>query len=195
MDSDEQLIVSYLKGDGDSLNILIKRYSDYIYNFIYQYVKNRELAEDLTQEVFIKVWKNFKKFDPKKKFKVWLFQIARNTTIDFFRKKKEINFSELEREGEEFDIPDTGPIPSEIFEKKEIQAEVKKALEALPLIYRSTLIFYYQNQFNLREIAEIRGEPVDTIKSRYRRALVLLQKQLLESSHPNSDIKRIQDNG
>ncbi len=185
--SDEELVKKYLSGDGDSFDELVERYADYIYNFIHQSVSEREWAEDLAQEVFVKVWKNLKKFDTKKKFKVWIFKIARNTIIDFFRKRKEIKFSDLEKKEEEFEIPDTGPIPSEIFEQKEIREEVKKAIDSLPLIYRLVLSSYHQDGFNFREMAEISGVSANTIKSRYRRGLAMLKEKLLERRTKNNN--------
>ncbi|MCL5733760.1 MAG: sigma-70 family RNA polymerase sigma factor [Patescibacteria group bacterium] len=180
--TDEEIIKKYLSGESELFGVLTERYANFIYNFIYQYVKNREQAEDLVQETFLKVWKNLKRFDLTKKFKVWIFKIARNTVIDFFRKKKEINFSDIDKreEEKEYDIPDAGPTPSEIFERKEIQEETKKALSFLPLKYRLTLINYYQDQLNFREIAELNGESINTVKSRYRRAMALLKAGIIQ---------------
>ena len=90
---DKILIQQYLKGDEKSLEILIARYLKPIYSFVYKNVGNPSEAEDITQEVFIKIWKNIKKFDQNKNFKPWIFQIAKNTSIDFLRKKKSIPFS------------------------------------------------------------------------------------------------------
>jgi RNA polymerase sigma-70 factor (ECF subfamily) len=95
---DKKLIQQYLKGDEKSLEVLIAKYLKLIYSFVYKNVGDQASAEDITQESFIKVWKNIKKFDQKKNFKPWLFQIAKNTSIDFLRKKKSIPFSRFENE-------------------------------------------------------------------------------------------------
>lgn len=180
MDSDEQIIKLYLDGRKDLLEVLINRYIDHIYNFIFRYVWDRGRAEDLTQDTFIKVWKNLDKFDSERKFKTWLFQIARNTALDFLRKKRSINFSELEEEESGiFEPADSSPTPQEIFEKKETEIRIKKVLDELPPKYSSVLVLYYQNQLNFREIAELSGESVDTVKSRHRRAISLLRKKIM----------------
>jgi RNA polymerase sigma-70 factor (ECF subfamily) len=178
--SDEKLIAAYLEGDDHSLENLIERYANHIYNFIRHYIHNLQEAEDLTQDVFIKVWKHIRKFDLSKSFKVWIFQIARNTAIDFLRKKKEISFSDMAEEDDVFETPDLEPLPSELLEKKESQKMVKEALEQMPLKYREVLTLYFQNQLNFREISEINNESIDTVKSRHRRGLLILKKRLLE---------------
>lgn len=86
--TDQQLIAAYLKGDEKSLEILIKRYLNPIYGFAYRYVKDQQNAEDITQETFLKVWKNIKKYDKNKSFKAWIYTIAKNTVLDFIKKEK-----------------------------------------------------------------------------------------------------------
>lgn len=88
--SDEQLIARYLKGDEESLEFLIKKYLQPIYNFVCRYVDNEGNAKDITQEIFVKVWKNLKKFDQKRNFKTWIFSIAKNASIDFLKKEKNL---------------------------------------------------------------------------------------------------------
>ncbi len=91
--SDENLVTDYLKGDKKALEILIGRYLKPIYNFLYRYTGDVAEAEDITQEAFVRAWKNIRKFDRNKKFKTWIFGIAKNAAIDFLRKKKPILFS------------------------------------------------------------------------------------------------------
>lgn len=90
--ADEILIKKYLQGDEKSLEILIQRYLKPIYSFIYRFIGNKQDAEDVTQEVFVKAWRNFKKFDQEKKFKTWIFSIAKNTAIDFLKKRRQFRF-------------------------------------------------------------------------------------------------------
>lgn len=80
---DNQLIAEYLQGREQALEILINKYLGQIYGFVYRLVGKPEEAEDITQEVFVKVWRSLKKFDKEKSFKPWLFKIAKNTAMDF----------------------------------------------------------------------------------------------------------------
>jgi len=183
--SDQQLIASYLAGDEKSLEILIHRYLKPIYSFVYRYIGNGQEAEDITQEVFVKVWRNLKKFDQKKKFKTWIFSIAKNASIDFLRRKKAIPFSEFENEKGENTFVETlinpAPLPDKLFEQASIGEIVNGAINHLAPKYRMVLFLRYNDHFTFREIAEALGEPLNTIKSRHRRAIILLKKLLTES--------------
>lgn len=181
---DEQLIADYLAGDKEALEILIKRYFKRIYGFAYRYAGNSQDAEDITQEVFVKAWRNLKKFDQNKNFKTWIFHIAKNTSLDLLKKKKAIPFSSFgAEEGENFftgTLADPAPLPSELFERADIALVLNSAVEKLPPKYHAILFFYYNDRFTFREIAEILGEPLHTVKSRHRRALIQLRKLLPE---------------
>jgi RNA polymerase sigma-70 factor (ECF subfamily) len=182
MFSDEQLITNYFTGDKKSLEILINRYLKPIYNFVYRYIGDTHEAEDVTQEIFLKMWRNLKKFKKGKKFKTWLFTIAKNTCLDFLKKKKAILFSEFENEkGENRFIEtliDPGPLPNEIFEQTMNKELLYQAINQLPLKYRLILFLHYNNHFTFQEIAEIFNEPLNTIKSRHLRAILMLKKLL-----------------
>jgi RNA polymerase sigma-70 factor (ECF subfamily) len=182
--SDEELVAYYLKGDEKSLEILFGRYLKPIYNFIYRYVGGFSEAEDITQEVFIKVWRNLKKFDQNKSFKTWIFAIAKNSAVDFLKKRKEIPFSELEESEDEGGVIETladpSPLPQELLEKADLALTLNSAMEKLPPKYRMVLFLRYNDHFSSKEIAELLGEPENTIRSRYRRALIMLKKLLLK---------------
>ena len=182
--SDEQLLADYLKGDEKSLEILIQRYLKPIYSFVYRYVGSGQEAEDITQEVFIKTWRNLRKFDRSRSFKTWIFSIAKNTAIDFLRAKKEVIFSELDAPDGENTFADTiidsSPLPPELIEREDIKQALAEAMEKISPSYRPVLYLRYNDHFTFREIAEILEEPLDTIKSRHRRALIMLKKLLTE---------------
>jgi RNA polymerase sigma-70 factor (ECF subfamily) len=183
--SDQQLIADYLNGDEESLEVLIKRYLKPIYSFVFRYVGDSQEVEDITQEVFVKTWRNLKKFDRKKSFKTWIFTIAKNTSIDWLRKKKTIPFSEFEnKEGRNVlleTVADTAPLPHEFFGRANIVQKLTSAIEKLLPKYRMVLFLRYNDHFTFREIAEILEGSLNTIKSRHRRALILLKKLLLDS--------------
>jgi len=178
--SDKKLIKQYLHGDEKSLGFLIKRYLRPIYNFAYRYVGDVASAEDITQEVFVKVWKNLKKFNQQKKFKTWIFCLAKNTAIDFLRKKKAIPFSKFEdAAGNNFlteNLADNALLPEAILEQQDLAVVLSVALKKLTSKCRTMLSLRYNDHFTFREIANQFGEPLNTVKSRYRRALIALKQ-------------------
>lgn len=175
---DETLIKEYLGGDQDSLKTLIDKYAPSIYNFSIQFV-GRDNAEDITQDVFLKVWKNLRNFNIEKaSFKTWIFTISRNTITDYLRKKKMINFSELDNEEESFEssIEDSEVLPDESFAKLQDKEFLNIILEKIPSHYREVLVLYYQEEMTFKEIGELLGKPLNTVKSYHHRALVLLRE-------------------
>ena len=186
--SDQELIAGYLADDEHSLKLLIERYFRPIYSFVYRFAGNASTqdAEDITQDVFVKVWRHIKKFDKEKSFKTWIFSIAKNAAIDFLKKKKTIPFSEFENEDGENTImeklTDSSPLPHELLERKEIGEMLAKAMENLSPKYRMVIFLRYNDHFTFREIAESLDEPLHTVKSRHRRALIMLKKEILNAS-------------
>ena len=176
--SDKQLIAKYLGGDDNSLELLIKKYLKYIYNYIYRSIGNSADTEDITQETFLKVWKNIKKFDKGKNFKPWIFQIAKNTLVDFSRKKKLVLFSSFENnDGKNLlleRLAGSAVHPSRNIDDKGL---LNNVMDRLSLKDRAIFSYRY-NSFNFSEIAQLLGEPVNTIKSRYRRAVSSIRKTI-----------------
>ncbi|MDP2655108.1 MAG: sigma-70 family RNA polymerase sigma factor [bacterium] len=179
---DQILIKKYIQGDEKSLEILILAYIKPIYSFVYRYGGNGQDAEDITQEVFVKVWRHIKRFDQSKSFKTWIFAIAKNTAIDSLKKKKTIPFSEFENEAGENMLTemlaDPAPLPQELLEKAGVARMLRSTMDKLSPKYRMVLFLRYNDHFNFREIAESLGEPLHTIKSRHRRALIIMRKLL-----------------
>ena len=188
--SEKKIILDCLKGDNESLESLISLYLKPVYNFIYRYIGNAQDADDITQEVFIKMWRSLKKFDQNKNFKTWIFHIAKNTAIDFLKKKKDVSFSAFEsEEGKNIlteMLADTALSAKDASEKEETAQALNSAVGKIPQKYGKVLSLYYYDQFNFREIAERLSESINTVKSRHRRALLFLRKILEKNSlHQN----------
>jgi RNA polymerase sigma-70 factor (ECF subfamily) len=178
--SDQQLIADYLDGEEKALEELVNRYLKSIYNFIYRITNSLEEAEDITQETFLKLWKNLEKYNQEENFKAWLFAIARNTTIDWLRKKKNIKFSDFESEEDEnkFEnsLVDKTPLPNELAVKSEQKQKLDRVLNKLPIIYREVLLLHYYEDLTFDEIGKVLNKPLNTVKSQHRRALVAIKK-------------------
>jgi len=182
MDEDKKIIEDFLEGDEDSFNTLVNRYLKPIYNFLFQFVRDTAVSDDLTQETFIKAWKNMKKFDKERSFKTWIFTIAKNTAYDYFKKKKTIPFSNFFDENGNNkleNMSDGNILPDEILNRKDIAKEMDEKLKEIPKKYQIILTLRYKEDFSLQEISEILKVPYNTIKSGHSRALGKL-KEVLE---------------
>jgi len=184
--NDEQLISKYLSGDQSAFEFLIQRYLNQIYNFVFKYVHTAAEAEDVTQEAFLKIWKNLKRFDLQRKFKTWAFTIAKNTALDHLKKKGLVAFSELSFEDGaensfEASLVSSAPLPENAFEKIEQIAMVGHAVAKLTPTQKEVLDLYYKKGLNFREISEFLKQSINTVKTRHRRALIFLKKHLENS--------------
>jgi RNA polymerase sigma-70 factor (ECF subfamily) len=186
--SDEQLVWLYIKRkDEHALEDLIKRYLPLIYAFARNYTGNRDNAADITQETFVKVWKNIKRFDKSKSFRTWIFTIAKHTAIDWLRKKNALPFSAIQDETKddnfENSLADDSPLIIEQLMFQETSKKLSFALARLPGDYNAVVNLRINDDLNFREIAERLKKPLNTVKSHYRRGISLLKKILLTDSH------------
>ncbi len=183
MFKDEDLISSYIEGDENALSTLVSRYLDDVYNFLYRLTGDLQIAEDATQESFIKVWKNIGKYKRGNNFKSWLFRIARNTAIDHLRKKKEINLSAFEDADAKniltHNLIDTEPNALDLIQRAEDIDYVQKLLSQIDPKYREVLMLRESRDLTFEEIGKILGRPANTIKSQYRRAIASLRRLAL----------------
>ncbi|HRZ30511.1 MAG TPA: sigma-70 family RNA polymerase sigma factor, partial [Candidatus Paceibacterota bacterium] len=128
---------------------IVKDYIGLVYSFVFRFIGGGEEASDVTQEVFIKVWRNIGRYNPDQSLKTWILAIARNTAIDWLRKRKPLLFSQLDKRGEEEgslldfgdNLVDEQFLPDEIFARKELRQELDKAINLLPLNQREVVLF------------------------------------------------------
>jgi RNA polymerase sigma-70 factor, ECF subfamily len=185
MKTDEQLIADYRQGQEEAWEELVNRYWKIVYGFVYFYVKNTGEAENLSQEVWLKCWQNLQRFDETKRFKIWLFAIAKNSAFDWLKKKKNLPFSNFTNsQGENIlteTIADPAPLPDELLAREDMGTILTEALAKLELNQQTVLKMHLIDELNFREIAEILGEPLNSVKSRYRRSLLALRQILAEN--------------
>lgn len=186
--TDAELIKKSVRGDQAAFGQLVDRYLQGVYLFAYRYALNVDDAEDIAQEAFFRAWKNIKKFDTSKNFKTWIFVIAKNIAFDLMKKKKPASFSQLATAGgqigEDADIFETYLASymeqpeslAAVLDRKFSRVDLDKHIAKLPEAYQTVLRMRYNEQMQFHEIAEALGEPINTIKSKHRRGLILLRK-------------------
>jgi RNA polymerase sigma-70 factor (ECF subfamily) len=179
--SDIELVEKSLLSDTKAFGVIVKRYSSMIYKFVWLYLKDQDDSTDITQETFIRVWKNLHKFDTKKSFKMWIFAIAKNASLDLIKKKKSLNFSAISEDDEELSsffhnfVESSDPL-NENIDREIIKSGLYKAMEKISPIYKTVIFLRYVNNLKFVEIAKELNESIDTIKSRHRRGLFALKK-------------------
>lgn len=179
---DQELVEKSLRGEKKAFEMIVKKYQTPILNYIGRMVGNRELALDMTQEVFIKLYTALSQYRSEYKFSTWLFKITRNHVIDFWRKKKIKAFSTDQEENSPFstEIPSDDPPLCRKLELTEIRNKIESALEKLPTSLRELFVWRHINGLSYEEIAEIKELPLGTVKNRVFQAKETLRNLIGE---------------
>lgn len=185
--TDQDLISRYLKGNEDALELLINRHQERIYAYIYKYMNNRQAADDIFQDVFIKVIRVLKsgRYNEEGKFLPWVMRITHNLIIDVFRAQKRVPTADG---GEDFNIFDTikreDPNVEETLVWEQIKGDVRELIEHLPEEQMKVLKMRHYGQMSFKEIAEETNVSINTALGRMRYALINLRK-LIEEKQVN----------
>ncbi len=174
-DNELLLIKRSIKGDVDAFEELIKDYKKMAYNIALRVLRNKEDAEDVSQEALVKVFKNIDSFNMQSTFKVWLYRIVMNTCLDFKRKKKIVTYSidkPLENDESEIlqDIPDNSNNPDIIIQNKLESQMLYECIEMLDDDFRMVIVLRDLQNLSYKDIASILSCNEGTIKSRLNRA-------------------------
>lgn len=169
MSSDEELFASFVNGNENAFETLVKRYHPMLYGYLVRYTGDPGLAEDIFQESFIKVFDKKHLYCPDRPFKPWLFSIAVNTAKDKFRERRHhAGFLDSE-------VADTALSPQREASCRELGEMISRAVARLPEIQRQVFILREYEELNYADISTIVERPVNTVKSDMRRALQALR--------------------
>lgn len=171
--SESILIERCRNGESAAFGQLVKLYRKKLFSYLYRFSGDKNLSEDIFQEILIKVWRSLPKYNEQNKFSSWLFSIAHNTTLDMLRKKhKDKMFDEMENAEE---IPGNGN-PHSILIEKESEEKLLKAIEILPVKQREVFLLRINGELTFKEIAEITGEPLNTVLSHMHYSIKKIKK-------------------
>ena len=184
--SDEALMQELAQGAHLAFEELLTRYETPVITFCYAFLRNREAAEDIAQETFMRVFRNAKRYQPVAKFTTWLYKIAANLCINELKKGKLRSTLSLDEPAgpdpdgsrivERIAADTTSPLTA--LEQAEAQALISKAIEHLPPDQRTTLVMVEYHQMQYQDIAEILEVSVSAIKMRVKRARETLRETL-----------------
>jgi len=191
-ESDEQLMLNAGQGDRNAFDELVRRYSSRMINVAYQVLGNREQAEDVAQETFLRAYKSAARYRQISKFSTWLYTIALNLCRNELRRRKFKTYSlegMAERDEESkvrIDIPDEKTQPDRDMERKEAGMLVRQAVEKLPEKFKTPLVLRDIQELTYEEISEILDLPEGTVKSRINRGRLRV-KEILRPYYGGED--------
>ena len=183
MDDDTALMQRVAKGETDLFRVIVERYEKRIYNFFVRTTGNREDAEDLTQQLFLNLYRAASRYQPTSSFKTFIYRIASNLAVSFSRRQKHRRSLSLEQLGETgFEPPTRRPAadPAREYERKELSRRYREILLGLPAEWRTALELRVGRELSYREIAEVMGKSVSAVESILFRARERLAEEMRE---------------
>lgn len=178
--TDEQLVASYAEGNNDAFDVLIDRHQQSLFSYILYISRNRDLAEDVFQETFIKAITTIKqgKYVESGKFKAWISRIAHNLIFDHFRREQKEKM--LYNDDYEFDLFNNSSLSDDNIEtvmvKSQVMKDVRRLINHLPDVQREVLTMRYFEDLSFKEIAERTGVSINTALGRMRYAIINMRK-------------------
>ena len=185
--SDHDLVTRAQQGSEKAYRELLGRYQRPVFSIIFRMIRDREQAEDLAQETFVRVFNHIGRYDPRYKFSSWIFKIATNLTIDWIRRKELKTVSidgsrnavtSEEAEATAITIVSEDENPEELLEAKELGAEIEEAIGKLRPEYRAAILLRHVEGREYQEIAEIMALPLGTVKTYIHRGRNELRETL-----------------
>ena len=180
---EDELVNRFQNGDIEAFNPLVLKYQKKIYNLIYQQIRDRETAKDISQEVFLKAFKALPNFKGGSAFYSWIYRIAINSSIDFQRQRNRsrvLTFEELPPDADDvLRMSVSHPSPEKLLEEKELGKVIRKAVRELPPGQRRVFNLRHRRELAIKEIAVLLNRSEGTIKAHLHHAHRRLQGMLL----------------
>ena len=179
--SDKDILFNLVDEDIESYSIIVDRYKNRLINFVYRFVKDFDVAEDIVQETFLRVYRKRYNYKAIANFSTWIFTIAGNLAKSELRRRKRWKFFSLDAGNDDerkFELPDNGLKPDRAASVKILDENIQNAIDTLQDKYKESLILRDIEGMSYKQIADITNVPVGTVKSRVNRARKKLRKKL-----------------
>jgi RNA polymerase sigma-70 factor (ECF subfamily) len=187
--SDTEIISQVLKGDHNAYAVLVERYKSYVFTLVLRFIKSREDAEEVSQDIFIKAYRSLADFKGTAKFSTWLYTVVNTTCITFLRKKKmELHSLDNEKVFEIADSKDSGFSANQVEQKSRVSM-VNQAIALLNPDDAEIITLFYQAEQSLEEIGRILGLETNTAKVRLHRARTRLKEKM--EQHFAEEVKNL----
>ncbi|MCC8175981.1 MAG: sigma-70 family RNA polymerase sigma factor [Bacteroidales bacterium] len=185
--ADDKLVAAYAQGNNEAFDALLNRHKDRVYSYIFHIVKNRDLAEDIFQETFVKAITTIRqgRYTDSGKFSSWISRIAHNLIIDYYRQEKAENTVSTDND-DATDILNRRDLADENVEdhlvKRQIMGDVRRIIRALPKSQREVLVMRYYRNMSFKEIAAATGVSINTALGRMRYAILNMRRIAKENN-------------
>jgi len=179
--TDEQLIARFQAGDERAYIELVNRYRDRLINFVFQFLGDREQAEDVVQDTMLKLYIKKHYYREIAKFSTWIYTIARNLANTELRKRKRRKttlLSHMTRDEREYELPAIQPETGQEVQTEFAEKQIQAAIQDLPEHFKTVIILRDIQELSYDDISSIVGVPLGTVKSRINRARLQLQAEL-----------------
>ena len=187
--SDAEIIGRVLSGDADSFEAIVKKYEKMIYSLAMSKTNNRENAQDISQECFLRAYKMLASYRTDSAFSTWIYRICQNLIFDFYRKEKKmktvsLSFADESGEEHEKELQDTGADVEEQLVRAEKIEKIRRIINSLPDDLREIIALRDLNNISYAQISEMLGIEIGTVKSRLNRAREKLKNYILKNCEP-----------
>lgn len=177
--SDNEIVKLVVAKNQRAYQELMRRYQMKLYSYLRRLIRNKEESEDLLQGVFMKVYRNIKSFDTRRKFSSWIYRIAHNEAVNFLKKRSKKHFvsiEDIQSAKDKLEMTDTRKNPIDSWIAKELKKEMQEALEKISPKYKEVLTLRYYYDKSYEEMSEALEKPVNTVGTLLNRA----KKKLME---------------
>lgn len=180
--TDEELVKQCIAGRQEAFSELVDRYKKLIYSVVYHMLRDKQEVNDVSQEVFLRIYKSIDRYNPEFKFSTWAAKIASNLCLDILRRHRTdtVPIEQIENMSRGANTPEDSYI------RKERSARIREAIDSLPEKYRLPVVLFHQNGLSYEEITVILQEPMTIVKNRLYRARLMLREKLFPDKKEES---------
>ena len=183
--NEERIVCELKAGNYTVFREIVELFKNRVYGMAYKFTNNYDEAQDLSQEIFLKIYKEIGSFRFESKLSTWIYRISINTCLDWKRKNNKVKILSTsiindDDETIELDIKDDNPLPDEAFIQSENQREVHELVYGLPDKYKTVIIMYHFNNMSYQDISLALNIPERTVETRLYRARRLMKDELIK---------------
>lgn len=172
--TDAELVSRCINGDSSAFEEIVTKYKKLVYSVVYKMIPDKEEVNDVSQEVFIRLYKSIDKYNPEYKMSTWIVKITTNLCLDTLRKKKQDTLTLDDAIG----VRSGADTPEEVLIKNQRALLIKNAVDELPDKYKILITLFHNNGMSYEEMTKVLNEPMSIIKNRLYRARLMLKQKL-----------------